>query len=165
MKLLVQNQLQDVPLSVASSSHSPLNIISQLAHKMDDISHPQARACVLWLVGQYCPVEGENTVIDGVADWAPDVLRKAAKSFSSDVRPSFAFFFFFFLGGDLFLEGRRGNSSHLRRTARSDCRRSRSQPSYSYCVRPTPRWDSYANMFSLSADTTSTTTSAIGRAR
>ncbi|KAF8841272.1 hypothetical protein BDN67DRAFT_967479 [Paxillus ammoniavirescens] len=82
LKSLVQNQLLHAP-SVSASSHSPLTIISQLARRMDDIKHPQARACVLWLVGQYSTTQGISK-IEGIADWAPDVLRKSAKSFNTE---------------------------------------------------------------------------------
>lgn len=37
---------------------------------------------MLWLVGQYGSAPGTGTVVEGVADWAPDVLRKAARSFN-----------------------------------------------------------------------------------
>ena len=37
-----------------------------------------AKASVLWLVGEYCSL---------VPKIAPDVLRKAAKSFTEEVRP------------------------------------------------------------------------------
>ena len=84
LKSLVQNQLLSTPLVGGSSSQSPLTIISQLARRIDDIKHPRARACVLWLAGQYCPTEGESTAIDGIADWAPDVLRKTAKTFDTE---------------------------------------------------------------------------------
>ncbi|KAG1739784.1 hypothetical protein EDD22DRAFT_1053516 [Suillus occidentalis] len=50
----------------------------------DDIRHPYARACVLWLIGQYGSVPGTGTIVEGVADWAPDVLRKAARSFNTE---------------------------------------------------------------------------------
>ncbi|KAG1739789.1 hypothetical protein EDD22DRAFT_1053517 [Suillus occidentalis] len=50
----------------------------------DDIRHPHARACVLWLIGQYGSVPGTGTIVEGVADWAPDVLRKAARSFNTE---------------------------------------------------------------------------------
>ncbi|KAH7884593.1 adaptin N terminal region-domain-containing protein [Phlebopus sp. FC_14] len=82
LKSLVQNQLL-VGFSASTSSRSPLTIISSLARRIDDIKHPQARACVLWLVGQYC-VTSTGTVIEGIADWAPDVLRKSAKSFIAE---------------------------------------------------------------------------------
>lgn len=83
LKALIQNQL--LAGSAPAPSQSPLTIISLLARRVDDIRHPQARACVLWLVGQYGAAPGIGTVIDGVADWAPDVLRKFAKSFSTEV--------------------------------------------------------------------------------
>lgn len=40
---------------------------------------------MLWLVGQYGSVTGTKTAVEGVADWAPDVLRKAARSFNTEV--------------------------------------------------------------------------------
>ncbi|KAF9234612.1 adaptin N terminal region-domain-containing protein [Melanogaster broomeanus] len=83
LKSLVQNQLLTGP-PASMPSQSPLTIISQLARRIDDIKHPQARACVLWLVGQYSTTQGVSTVIEGVADWAPDVLRKSAKSFNTE---------------------------------------------------------------------------------
>ncbi|KAL1728455.1 adaptin N terminal region-domain-containing protein [Schizophyllum commune] len=76
LKQLVQTQLST---GVAFGQKSPLEIIAQLARRVDDIRHAQARACVLWLVGQYGAPDGES-----VAEWAPDVLRKAAKSFMSE---------------------------------------------------------------------------------
>lgn len=84
LKALIQNQLL-VDASAPASSQSPFTIISLLARRMDDIKHPQARACVLWLVGQYSAAPGVSTVIEGVADWAPDVLRKICKSFNVEV--------------------------------------------------------------------------------
>ncbi|KAI9567299.1 adaptin N terminal region-domain-containing protein [Boletus coccyginus] len=83
LKALIQNQLL-VGAPAPVSSHSPLKIITLLARRIDDIKHPQARACVLWLVGQYSAAPGISTVIEGVADWAPDVLRKICKSFNTE---------------------------------------------------------------------------------
>ncbi|KAH0833137.1 adaptin N terminal region-domain-containing protein [Lanmaoa asiatica] len=83
LKALIQNQLLIGP-SAPASSQSPLTIISLLARRIDDIKHPQARACVLWLAGQYSAAPGISTVIEGVADWAPDVLRKFCKSFNTE---------------------------------------------------------------------------------
>ncbi|ORZ09403.1 adaptin N terminal region-domain-containing protein [Lobosporangium transversale] len=50
-------------------------IITQLARGLDDITESLARANIFWLVGQHC--EQLPTI-------APDVLRKAAKSFCSE---------------------------------------------------------------------------------
>jgi len=83
LKALIQNQLLGSS-APAPSSQSPFAIISLLARRIDDIKHPQARACVLWLVGQYGAAPGRSTVIEGIADWAPDVLRKFCKSFSTE---------------------------------------------------------------------------------
>ncbi|KIK10203.1 hypothetical protein K443DRAFT_126976 [Laccaria amethystina LaAM-08-1] len=80
LKYLVQTQLDVGSSSVARTSQSPLSIISHLARRIDDIKHAQARACILWLVGQY----GSSNSRDGVAEWAPDVLRKTAKTFGDE---------------------------------------------------------------------------------
>lgn len=82
----MQTQLHTAP-SFSSSSSTPYAIIERLAYKVDEIRHPQARACLLWLVGQYAAAnDGEKTVVEGIKDWAPDVLRKVAKSFRDEVR-------------------------------------------------------------------------------
>jgi AP-3 complex subunit beta len=85
LKYLVQTQLSAPTSDVASTSQSPLTIIAHLARKIDDIRHAQARACVLWLVGQYSASDEKGVGPDGIADWASDVLRKAAKTFSQEV--------------------------------------------------------------------------------
>ncbi|KAI0073677.1 hypothetical protein K474DRAFT_170602 [Panus rudis PR-1116 ss-1] len=97
LKSLVQSSLQQqqsTPLSSMSGAFSPLSIISRLAYRIDEIKHEKARACVLWLVGQYAGVAAEidsktesnglSTVPEGVAEWAPDVLRKAAAFFAKE---------------------------------------------------------------------------------
>ncbi|KAF9931932.1 AP-3 complex subunit beta-2 [Modicella reniformis] len=50
-------------------------LITQLAKAIDDITEPLARANIFWLVGQHC---------SQLPTVAPDVLRKAAKSFCSE---------------------------------------------------------------------------------
>ncbi len=99
LKSLVQIRLQQQQNAIAygglpSHSFSPLEIISRLARRLDEIRHPKARACVLWLVGQYAAspetapeMNGASHVgPEGITPWAPDVLRKAAKSFGEEVR-------------------------------------------------------------------------------
>ncbi|KAG5637426.1 hypothetical protein H0H81_004633 [Sphagnurus paluster] len=81
LKHLVQMQLSS---NTASTSQSSIAIISHLARKIDDIRHAQARACVLWLVGQYSASDEASLGPEGVADWAPDVLRKVAKTFAQE---------------------------------------------------------------------------------
>ncbi|KAJ7494593.1 adaptin N terminal region-domain-containing protein, partial [Mycena galericulata] len=89
LKYLVQAQLSaSSPSSFAAvataSQQSPLTIISHLARRIDDIRHAQARACVLWLVGQYSASNEPSAGPEGVVEWAPDVLRKSAKGFSAE---------------------------------------------------------------------------------
>ena len=98
LKSLVQIRLQQQQDAMAygalPSTFSPLEIISRLACRLDEIRHPKARACVVWLVGQYAASPAAPQDVngfahegpEGVAPWAPDVLRKVAKSFAEEVR-------------------------------------------------------------------------------
>lgn len=52
-------------------------MITQLTKALDEITEPLARANIFWLVGQYS---------NQLQTIAPDVLRKAAKSFTTEVR-------------------------------------------------------------------------------
>ena len=88
----IQLQTQSInQTSLTASTQPPLAIISHLARRINHIRHSQARACVLWLVGQFSEVESKRSGSvdvgpEGVAEWAPDVLRKTAKTFSQEVR-------------------------------------------------------------------------------
>ncbi|KAF7330482.1 AP complex subunit beta [Mycena venus] len=89
LKYLVQSQLATASSSsfaavAATAQQSPLKIIAQLARRIDDIKHAQARACVLWLVGQYSASNEPSSGPEGVVEWAPDVLRKSAKGFAAE---------------------------------------------------------------------------------
>lgn len=55
-------------------------IISHMAKLMDHITVPQARASILWLLGEYS---------ERVPKIAPDVLRKMAKTFIIEVNKFF----------------------------------------------------------------------------
>lgn len=54
----------------------PQEIVSQMAKLLDSITVAQARAAILWLLGEYS---------QNVTHIAPDVLRKIAKSFCQEV--------------------------------------------------------------------------------
>lgn len=84
LKHIVQSQWE---LPTASARTFSLTTISHLARSIDDIHHSQAKACVLWLVGQYsaAPLTESRAGLNGVMDWAPDVLRKSVKSFRQEV--------------------------------------------------------------------------------
>lgn len=89
LKRLVQVRLATPQVGIGVG-HSPLEIVAHLSRRIDDIKHPKARACVVWLVGQYASVEvGSETGRDvqsvgGIIPSAPDVLRKLAKSFTDE---------------------------------------------------------------------------------
>ncbi|KAI0346195.1 hypothetical protein BDW22DRAFT_1323138 [Trametopsis cervina] len=90
LKLLVQLNMQH-QLNTPSTSYSPLAIISRLAYRIDDVRNAKARACIIWLVGQYAATETNTPTSgisqagpEGIAPWAPDVLRKTAKSFMQE---------------------------------------------------------------------------------
>ncbi len=93
LKLLVQLNMQRQ--SIGFDVFSPVSIISRLAYRIDEIHHASARACIIWLVGQYseAPASENSGVVsigpEGITSWAPDVLRKTAISFKPEVRSSF----------------------------------------------------------------------------
>ncbi|XP_052377394.1 AP-3 complex subunit beta-1-like isoform X5 [Oncorhynchus keta] len=60
-------------LQTQPTQHS--DIIKHMAKLFDNIAVPMARASILWLMGEYC---------ERVPQIAPDVLRKMAKSFTSE---------------------------------------------------------------------------------
>ncbi|TEB25157.1 ARM repeat-containing protein [Coprinellus micaceus] len=88
----ILQQLVQLQLSSSASGlylqqqQAPLTIIARLAKQFEDIKHAEARACVVWLVGQYAAaVPGSKaTAIEGMTDWAPDLLRKCARSFVNE---------------------------------------------------------------------------------
>lgn len=73
IKRLLQTQAAD-----------PKEIITHMAKLLDSITVAQARAAILWLLGEHS---------QKVPKIAPDVLRKLAKSFSDEVKLSKAFYF------------------------------------------------------------------------
>ncbi|KAN0120918.1 Adaptin N terminal region domain containing protein [Russula decolorans] len=85
LKSLVQTQMQGA--THAGPSSIPLTIVERLAYRIDEIRHAQARACIVWLVGQYAADDSSNAVVEGVVPWAPDVFRKIAKSFRDETVP------------------------------------------------------------------------------
>ena len=55
------------------------DVITHMAKLLDKVHVPMARASIVWLIGEYS---------DRVPKIAPDVLRKMAKTFTSEVSPS-----------------------------------------------------------------------------
>jgi len=52
------------------------SVISYFAKNIDNIKVPEARASMIWVIGEYC---------EKIPKLAPDVLRKLAKSFTDEV--------------------------------------------------------------------------------
>ncbi|KZP00657.1 hypothetical protein CALVIDRAFT_533665 [Calocera viscosa TUFC12733] len=71
------------------------SLISRLALRLPRVKHAQARAAIIWLVGQYAadessaslPANGHPDIPAGVARWAPDVLRQGAQTFAVEADP------------------------------------------------------------------------------
>jgi len=83
LKSLVQRQLMN---SDGQENKLPTTVVSRLAYLIDDIKHPKSRSCAVWLVGQYaCLKTSKIDALDGIAEWAPDVLRRTCKSFPHEV--------------------------------------------------------------------------------
>lgn len=83
LKSLVQRQLMN---PTEQQNDFPVTVISRLAYLIDDIKHPKSRSCAIWMVGQYaCFETAKAGAIEGVSEWAPDVLRRTCKSFAQEV--------------------------------------------------------------------------------
>lgn len=63
-------------LQTQQGSHG--DIVGQMARLVSRITVSQARAAILWLVGEHCDKKQ-------VSKLAPDVLRLMAKAFSNEV--------------------------------------------------------------------------------
>ena len=62
-------------LQMRQKDHS--DVISHMAKLLEKVHVSMARASILWLIGEYS---------DRIPKIAPDILRKMAKSFASEVR-------------------------------------------------------------------------------
>jgi AP-3 complex subunit beta len=57
------------------------NTVIRLAKNLDTATNPRARASIIWLVGEFAGIDGENNI-------APDVLRILAKGFADEAEPA-----------------------------------------------------------------------------
>ncbi|KAG8973912.1 AP-3 complex subunit beta [Tulasnella sp. 425] len=83
LKSLHQHQIS------LKTSTGTVNVVASLASHYDNISHPEARACILWMVGQYARASDQRSTpmpesLQAIEPWVPDILRKGVKSFKSD---------------------------------------------------------------------------------
>ncbi|KAI3610576.1 ap-3 complex subunit beta-1 [Moniliophthora roreri] len=85
LKNLIQRRLANSSAGAqVGPSQTSLKIIAQLARKIDDIRHPTARGCIVWLAGQYAASDEPTSGPPGIVSWAPDVLRKTIKTFAQE---------------------------------------------------------------------------------
>lgn len=137
LRNLVQNQLSSTVQGMADTSReTSLSIIARLSRKIDEINNTQARACIIWLVGQYAASNGPTTGPEGILEWAPDVLRKAARTFQQEVwaLPDHVLPYTYF---------------YLVRPCLSNSRLSLLQPNYLYCLLKTEPLLFFLSMCSL----------------
>jgi AP-3 complex subunit beta len=83
LKQLIHTRGQN-SISKAHEDTVTLSTIASLAHRLDEIKNPEAKACAIWLVGQYSSSPASASPFAGVAEFAPDVLRKCIKTFLTE---------------------------------------------------------------------------------
>ncbi|KAF7869740.1 hypothetical protein EAF04_004524 [Stromatinia cepivora] len=71
---VIRHLIQQDP---ASHTHTVIH----LAKNLDTATNPRARATIIWLVGEFAGLDGENNI-------APDVLRILAKGFADEAEPA-----------------------------------------------------------------------------
>jgi AP-3 complex subunit beta len=74
---LVAESLTVIRHLIQQNPSSHTKTVIRLAKNLDTATNPQARASIIWLVGEFSGVDGENNV-------AADVLRILAKGFSDE---------------------------------------------------------------------------------
>lgn len=78
---LVAESLTVIRHLIQQDPASHTNTVIRLAKNLDTATNPRARASIIWLVGEFAGVDGENNV-------APDVLRILAKGFADEAEPA-----------------------------------------------------------------------------
>lgn len=78
---LVAESLTVIRHLIQQDPESHTNTVIRLAKNLDTASSPQARATIIWLVGEFAGTDGENNI-------AADVLRILAKGFADEAEPA-----------------------------------------------------------------------------
>ncbi|KAG9245208.1 adaptin N terminal region-domain-containing protein [Calycina marina] len=78
---LVAESLTVIRHLIQQDPSSHIHTVIRLAKNLDTATNPQARATIIWLVGEFAGIDGENNV-------APDVLRILAKGFADQAEPA-----------------------------------------------------------------------------
>jgi AP-3 complex subunit beta len=78
---LVAESLTVIRHLIQQDPESHTNTVIRLAKNLDTATNPRARATIIWLVGEFSGIDGENNI-------APDVLRILAKGFVDEAEPA-----------------------------------------------------------------------------
>jgi hypothetical protein len=78
---LVAESLTVIRHLIQQDPGSHTNTVIRLAKNLDTATNPRARATIIWLVGEFAGIDGENNI-------APDVLRILAKGFADEAEPA-----------------------------------------------------------------------------
>lgn len=77
---LVAESLTVIRHLIQQDPASHTNTVIRLAKNLDTATNARARATIIWLVGEFAGIDGENNI-------APDVLRILAKGFADEAEP------------------------------------------------------------------------------
>ncbi|MCJ1280716.1 AP-3 complex subunit beta [Xylographa opegraphella] len=78
---LVAEVLTVVRHLIQQDPASHVMTVVRLAKNLDTMTNPEARASIIWLVGEFAGIEGEDNI-------APDVLRILAQGFADESEPA-----------------------------------------------------------------------------
>ena len=78
---LVAESLTVIRHLIQQDPGSHTGTVIRLAKNLDTATNPHARATIIWLVGEFAGINGENNI-------APDVLRILAKGFADEAEPA-----------------------------------------------------------------------------
>lgn len=78
---LVAESLTVIRHLIQQDPSAHISTVIRLAKNLDTASNPHARATIIWLVGEFSGIDGENNI-------APDVLRILAKGFADEAEPA-----------------------------------------------------------------------------
>jgi AP-3 complex subunit beta len=78
---LVAESLTVIRHLIQQDPDSHTNTVIRLAKNLDTATNPRARASIIWLVGEFAGIDGENNI-------AADVLRILAKGFADEAEPA-----------------------------------------------------------------------------
>jgi len=78
---LVAESLTVIRHLIQQDPGSHTSTVVRLAKNLDTATNARARASIIWLVGEFAGIDGENNI-------APDVLRILAKGFADEAEPA-----------------------------------------------------------------------------